>query len=130
MITSATFQWEDQINRYKHTFSNIDKLQPTLRRGALLEKPPVAQPPKTFPKFYGTRKFITVFSAALHWSINPINIISSYFSKIHLKIILHLRPGLSSGLFPSLSHQSPMCTPPLPMHATCPHHLIVFDLTF
>jgi hypothetical protein len=34
---------------------------------ALLEKPPVAQLLKNFPIFYGTRRFITVFTRALHW---------------------------------------------------------------
>jgi hypothetical protein len=36
---------------------------------ALLEKPPVAQPVKNFPTFYGTRRFITVFTRACHWSL-------------------------------------------------------------
>jgi hypothetical protein len=37
---------------------------------ALLEKPPVVQLLKNFPKFYGTRRFITVFTTALHWSVS------------------------------------------------------------
>jgi hypothetical protein len=37
---------------------------------ALLEKPPVAQLLINFPTFYGTRRFITVFTRALHWSIS------------------------------------------------------------
>jgi hypothetical protein len=32
-----------------------------------LEKPPVAQLLKNFPIFYGTRRFFTVFTRALHW---------------------------------------------------------------
>jgi hypothetical protein len=36
----------------------------------LLEKPPVAQLLKNFPTFYGTRRFITVFTRALHWSLS------------------------------------------------------------
>jgi hypothetical protein len=32
----------------------------------LLEKPPIVQLLKNFPAFYGTRKFITVFTRALH----------------------------------------------------------------
>jgi hypothetical protein len=35
-----------------------------------LEKLPVVQPLKKFPAFYGTRRFITVFSRALHWSLS------------------------------------------------------------
>jgi hypothetical protein len=38
------------------------------RRWALLEKPPVVQLLKNFPTFYGTRRLITVFDRALHWS--------------------------------------------------------------
>jgi hypothetical protein len=35
---------------------------------ALLEKAPIVQLLKKFPEFYGTRRFITVFTRALHWS--------------------------------------------------------------
>jgi hypothetical protein len=34
------------------------------------EKPPVTQPLKNFPAFYGTRRFITMFTRALHWSLS------------------------------------------------------------
>jgi hypothetical protein len=37
---------------------------------ALLEKLPIVQPLKNFPAFYGTRRFITVFTTALHWSLS------------------------------------------------------------
>jgi hypothetical protein len=37
---------------------------------ALLEKPPIVQPLKNFPEFYGNRRFITVFTKALHWSLS------------------------------------------------------------
>jgi hypothetical protein len=36
---------------------------------ALLEKPPIMQPLKNFPAFYGTRRFIIVFTAALHGTL-------------------------------------------------------------
>jgi hypothetical protein len=35
-------------------------------RLALLEKPPLVQLPENFPAFYGTRRFIAVFTRALH----------------------------------------------------------------
>jgi hypothetical protein len=38
--------------------------------GVLLEKPPVAQLFRNFPTFYGTTRFITVFTRALHWSLS------------------------------------------------------------
>jgi hypothetical protein len=34
---------------------------------ALLEKLPTVQPLKNFPTFYGIRRFITVFTRALHY---------------------------------------------------------------
>jgi hypothetical protein len=37
---------------------------------ALLEKPPIVQLLKNFTVFYGTRRFITVFTRALHWSLS------------------------------------------------------------
>jgi hypothetical protein len=36
----------------------------------LLEKPPVVRPLKNFPAFYGSRRFITVFTRALLWSLS------------------------------------------------------------
>jgi hypothetical protein len=41
-----------------------------LRSWALLEKPPVVQRLNNFPAVYGTRRFITVFTRALHWSLS------------------------------------------------------------
>jgi hypothetical protein len=37
---------------------------------ALLEKPTVMQLLKNFPTFYGTGRFNTVFTRALHWSLS------------------------------------------------------------
>jgi hypothetical protein len=49
---------------------------------ALLEKPPVVQILKDFPEFYGTRRFITVFTRDLHWQSIPPHPIS----EIHFNI--------------------------------------------
>jgi hypothetical protein len=78
----------------------------TSRSCALLEEPPVVQSLKNSPKFYGTWKFITVFTRALHWSLSWARSIQSIPSHpIYLKTILtlstHLRLRLPSGLFPS-----------------------------
>jgi hypothetical protein len=57
---------------------------------ALLEKPPIVQLLKHFPAFYGTGRFITVFTRALHWSLSwarSIQSIPSHLSKIHFNII-------------------------------------------
>jgi hypothetical protein len=45
---------------------------PSLPHGAepYFAKPPTVQLLKNFPEFYGTRRFITVFTRALHWSLS------------------------------------------------------------
>jgi hypothetical protein len=63
---------------------------------AILEKPPIVQLLKNFPAFYGTRKFISVFTRALHWSLAWARLIQP--SPCHST---HLRLGLPSGLFSS-----------------------------
>jgi hypothetical protein len=40
------------------------------RSSALLRKLPIVQLFKNFPAIYGTRRFITVFTRALHWSLS------------------------------------------------------------
>jgi hypothetical protein len=72
---------------------------------ALLEKPPIVQLLKNFLAFYGTRRFFTVLTRALHWSLSWARSIRSIPSHpIPLRTILiftHLLLGLPSGLFPS-----------------------------
>jgi hypothetical protein len=38
--------------------------------GALLESPPVVNPLDSFPAFYGTQRFITTFTRAVHLSLS------------------------------------------------------------
>jgi hypothetical protein len=73
---------------------------------ALLEKLPIVQLLKNFPAYYGTRRFITVFTRALHWSLFWARSIQSILShSISLRSILilstHLLHVLPSGIFPS-----------------------------
>jgi hypothetical protein len=61
-----------------------------LRSWALLEELSIVQPFKTPPAFYGTRRFNTMFTRALHWSLSwaiSIQSIPSYLSKIHFNIV-------------------------------------------
>jgi hypothetical protein len=81
------------------------------RSWALLEKLPVAQPLKNFPTFYGTRRFITVFTRALHWSLSWARSIHS----ISLRSILILSTHLRLGLFLLASLAVPY------MHSSSPH---------
>jgi hypothetical protein len=57
---------------YPHVFymNFIVYLLTYLRIWALLEEPPIVQPLKNFPAFYGTRRLNTVFARALHWSLS------------------------------------------------------------
>jgi hypothetical protein len=48
-----------------------------LRNWALLEKLPIVQLLKKFSAFYGTGRFITVFTRALHWSLSWVRSIQS-----------------------------------------------------
>jgi hypothetical protein len=73
---------------------------------SLFEKPPAMQLLKDFPIFHGTRRFITVFRKAVHWSLSWATSIQSVpLHTISLRSILilstHLRLGLPIGLFPS-----------------------------
>jgi hypothetical protein len=71
----------------------------------LLEKLSGFAASQEIPRIYGTRKFITVLTSALHLS-------------------------LSNGLLPSGVPTKILCTPlPSPTRATCPVHLILLDFT-
>jgi hypothetical protein len=65
----------------------------------LLEKPPIVQPLKNFPAFYGIRRFITVFTRSLHWSLSWASSIQSIPSyPISLRSILILSTQTRLGL--------------------------------
>jgi hypothetical protein len=59
---------------------------------------------------------------------NPVHTPTSYFLKIHLNIILPFTPRSPQwSLSFRFPHQTPVHTSPLPIRATCPAHLILFD---
>jgi hypothetical protein len=103
------------------------------RGGAVLEKPPVEQPLKKFPIFYGTRRFITVFTRVLHWSFSSARSIQftpppSHSSQIILILSIHLRLELPTGLFLSgLPTNIPYAFFFSLIRDTCPAHLIRLD---
>jgi hypothetical protein len=95
----------------------------------VLEKLTSLQLVKKFLAFYGTRRFITVFTSARHLSLSwasSVQSIPPHPTSWRFILILssHLRLGLSSGLFPSGFHTK-LCTHlfPLPFarHATHLH---------
>jgi hypothetical protein len=56
--------------RYIFTTTAVRTSNANFMELSLLEKPPILQPLQNFPAFYGTRRFITVFTRALHWSLS------------------------------------------------------------
>jgi hypothetical protein len=95
--------------------------------------PPVAELHKKSPTFYGTRRFITVFTRAPHWSLfwdrwmksipsHPISLISILILSSYLRI------GLPSGIFSfDFNTKNHIGIPLLSMRATCPSHRILLD---
>jgi hypothetical protein len=78
VVLVTTFSWSKfriLINGYNSWF-----LLTHSRSWALLEKPPNVQPLKNFPAFYGNRRFITVFTRAVHWSLSWVRSIQSISS--------------------------------------------------
>jgi hypothetical protein len=93
----------------------------------------VAQLLKNFPTFYGTRRFITVFTRALHWSVSwarSIHPIPPHPISLRSIVTLssHLRLGLFSCLFlygfPTKILHAFLFSP---IRATFPVHLILLD---
>jgi hypothetical protein len=97
--------------------------------------PPVVQPLKNFPTFYGTRRFITVFTSALNYSLSWVRSVQSIPNQsIFLRSILilptHLRLSLPSGFFPSGSYTNNLYAFLFsPFRPTCPANTILLDLT-
>jgi hypothetical protein len=94
----------------------------------------VAQLVNKLPIFYGTQRFITEFTRAHHQSLSSARSIQSIPShpislKLHFNIILPSASSFQSALFPSgFCNKSFVCISHLPMHTTCPTHLILLDL--
>jgi hypothetical protein len=92
----------------------------------------VVQLVNKFPVLYGIRKFITVFKSppmvTVLSQMNPVNIITSYFLKIHFNIVLLSTPmhlGVPKRSLPfrffgqnliSISHRFHACYMPCPVH--------------
>ena len=95
----------------------------------LLEKLTGSQLVKKFPAFYGTRRFITIFTSAHHLSLSGARSIQSIPPHpTSWRYILLLFSHLFLGLFPSGFPAKTLYTPLLsPIRPTCPAHLILLD---
>jgi hypothetical protein len=91
-----------------------------------LEKLTVAQLVKIFLAFYGTRRYITMFTKARH--ISSIHTLLPFFSKTQFSIILPSMTRFSK--WPLAGFQTKTCHALIitPMPATCPACLILLDL--
>jgi hypothetical protein len=101
----------------------------------LLKKLSGFQLVKKFPAFYGNRRFTRAFTRACDVSLSWARLIesirpTSYFLKIHLRIVLLSTPRSSKwSISLRLPHQNPVCTSPLPhmCYVPRPSHSSRFD---
>jgi hypothetical protein len=86
----------------------------------LLKNPRLVKLLKNFPALYGNRRFITVFTRVLHWSLSSvrsIQSITSNFISLRYILILSTHSGLFSSDFPTNI-----------LHAFLFSQIVVYDL--
>jgi hypothetical protein len=99
----------------------------------LLKKLTSLQLVKKFPKFYGTRRFISAFTRAhqlsLPWTRSTqYTAPHPYLLKIYFNIIFLSTPKSSKWSLPlRFLHQDPVCTSPISHTCHIPAHCILSD---
>ena len=134
--TEAAVKQDAETARWQATHLEVSCTHSlTPRSRVLLEKLTGSAASQEIPRFFGTRRFITVLTSARHLSLFWANSIQSPQPpptswRSILILSSHLRLGLPNGLFPSGFPTRTLYTPlPYPIHATCPVHLILLDFT-
>jgi hypothetical protein len=105
--------------------TNYLKLSPTYEAGsrsAIQEFLNILWSSKVHHRVHRSPPLVPILSH----QINPVHTTLSYFSKVHLNIIPHLRLGLPGGLYPS-GFPIKILYELLLMRVTCPVHFILLD---
>jgi hypothetical protein len=68
--TDKWLEMQETAARVSRKLKGIHAQSRSPRSRVLLEKLTVTQLVKKFPAFYGTRRFITVFTRSSHWSLS------------------------------------------------------------
>jgi hypothetical protein len=117
---------QDVVKQQHKTGTNSMELSPSW-------EPQVSQLHKNFPPLYGARRFITIFTRVLHWSLtwagssqsmpsHPISLRS--YSKLSIRLRRCLPSGIFLLVFPPITYIRSSSS-----RATCTDHLIVLNLT-